>query len=227
MDQQTIQKQRVGEAACAMIEDGMTVGLGTGSTVHFTILKLGERLKQEKLNIRAVSTSKRTTELARSLNIPIYDLNDVPIIDLTIDGVDEFDRALNGIKGGGGALLFEKNVAAASKINIWVADATKRVQQLGAFPLPVEILPFSAVHTIKILEKAGLSPTMRKRDGGTPYITDSGHWIVDLHLGVIKHPKKLSEWLNGLPGVIENGLFLNIADKVIVADGEGIDTIER
>ncbi|WP_077615773.1 ribose-5-phosphate isomerase RpiA [Caenibacillus caldisaponilyticus] len=227
MDIKASEKRRAGEAACAFIRDGMTVGLGTGSTVHFTILKIAERIKNEGLKIRAVSTSKRTTELAEAHGIPIRSIDDVPEIDVTIDGCDEFDPSLRGIKGGGGALLFEKIVARASRVNIWVADHSKRVEQLGAFPLPVEVLPFGHTHVMKTMASEGLKPALRKTPDGSPYITDSGHYIVDLHIGKIARPEELAAWLNGIPGVIENGLFLGIADKVLVAEGDNVVTYER
>ena len=224
---QTAEKKLVGEKAAAYVEDGMIVGLGTGSTVYFTILKLAERVQKENLTIQAVSTSKRTTELAEANGIKIYDLNDVPKVDLTIDGCDEFDPQLSGIKGGGGALLFEKIVATASDKNIWVADSSKAVEQLGRFPLPVEVLPFGAQHLFRLFEKEGLKPVFRTNPDGSPYMTDSGNWIIDLHLGRIDDPETLSSWLNGQPGVIENGLFLNIADCVILANGENVKTLKR
>ncbi|MGV3487277.1 MAG: ribose-5-phosphate isomerase RpiA [Tuberibacillus sp.] len=227
MDQKTAEKKLVGETAASYIEDGMTVGLGTGSTVYFTILKLAERIKNENLSIQAVSTSKRTTELAESNGIYIMDLNDVSKVDLTIDGCDEFDPQLAGIKGGGGALLFEKIVAFASDKNIWVADSSKAVEQLGRFPLPVEVLPFGANHNFNRFEEKGLHPVFRKNEDGSLYVTDSGNWIIDLHLGKIEDPERLSLWLNGQPGVIENGLFINIADKVIFVQNEEVKVIDR
>lgn len=227
MDPREAEKQRVGESAASFVHDGMTVGLGTGSTVHFTILKLAERVRHEGLTIRAVSTSRQTTELATSHGISILDLDDVPSIDLTIDGVDEFDPLLQGIKGGGGALLFEKVVAKASKRNIWVADKTKAVEHLGAFPLPVEILQFGLSHTLKTLDEAELHPVLRLAGGDRLFKTDSGNVIADLHIGSISDAGKLAIWLNGLPGVVENGLFLNVADKVLMADKDDIVEWER
>ncbi|TCP29233.1 ribose-5-phosphate isomerase [Scopulibacillus darangshiensis] len=219
MDRKSYEKQLVGERAADYIRDGMIVGLGTGSTIAFTIKKLGERLKRETLNITCVSTSNQTSELAKSLGIPMKELNEVSHIDLTIDGVDEFDPQLNGIKGGGGALLFEKIVAKASKSNIWVADGSKEVDILGAFPLPVEVLPFGSQHTARAIREKGLDPKLRM-DGENPYRTDSRNFILDCHIGKITEPERLSQWLNALPGVIENGLFINIVGKVLIPEGD-------
>jgi ribose 5-phosphate isomerase A len=227
MDQRTLEKKQVGEAAANYIENHMTVGLGTGSTVYFTILKLAERIKEENLHIQAVSTSSGTTKLATSLGINVLDVNNVTKVDLTIDGCDEFDSHLSGIKGGGGALLFEKVVATISDINIWVADSSKAVERLGAFPLPVEVLPYGSTHTFNKMQAKGLNPVFRKAEDGTPYITDSGNFIIDLKMGAIENAEELSIWLNALPGVVENGLFINIANAVLLASGEGVKVIKR
>lgn len=224
MDQKAYEKRLVGEKAADYVEDGMIVGLGTGSTVAFMIKKLAERLKIESLAIHGVSTSTATWDLAKSLNIPMMNLNDVSHIDVTIDGVDEFDPQLNGIKGGGGALLFEKIVAKASERNIWVADASKQVNHLGAFPLPVEVLVFGHHHTLRAIEKKGLKPKLRQKDS-KPFVTDSGHYIIDCHIDRIRESEKLSQWLNALPGVVENGLFIDIADQVLLADGDDVKVI--
>ncbi|MFC7391765.1 ribose-5-phosphate isomerase RpiA [Scopulibacillus cellulosilyticus] len=226
MDQQSYEKKIVGEKAAEYIEDGMTVGLGTGSTVAFTTKKLAERIKTEGLSIQAVSTSHATSELAKSLGIPLKDLNDVKKIDLTIDGCDEFDPDLNGIKGGGGALLFEKIVAVSSDKNIWVADASKSVRRLGAFPLPVEVLPFGWKHMFGAMEDKGLQPKLRM-SGKDPFLTDSRNFILDCHVKEIEDAKSLAKWLNALPGVVENGLFINIADQVLLANNDKVDVITR
>ncbi|WP_188499158.1 ribose-5-phosphate isomerase RpiA [Pullulanibacillus pueri] len=221
------EKRRVGEAAAAYIEEGMTVGLGTGSTVYFTIHKLAQLIKEKGLVVQTVSTSKQTTTLATSLGILVRDLNEVAHVDLTIDGCDEFDSALCGIKGGGGALLFEKIVAKASDKNIWVGDSSKAVSQLGEFPLPVEVLPFGFKHTLKKFQEAELNPVLRLTSDGKTYYTDSGNFIVDLHLKKINDPKALSSWLNAIPGVIENGLFIDVADKVIFIKDNIVKEVNR
>lgn len=223
-----LEKQLAGEYAAQYVEDGMVVGLGTGSTVYYTTKKIAERVKLEGLSLQFVSTSKGTTELALSLGLQIRELDEVGQIDLTIDGCDEFDPYLNGIKGGGGALLFEKIVAASSNVNIWVADQAKEVSTLGQFPLPVEVLPFGSRHTFKKLEEKGLCPQFRKAQDGSFVLTDSQNLIIDLHLQKVENPETLSQWLNAIPGVVENGLFLTIADRVVVANGSGdVRVIER
>ena len=222
------EKRFVGEKAAEYVENGMIVGLGTGSTIAYTILKLGERIQSEKLNISGVTTSHRTSALAESVGIKMTNINAVKSIDLTIDGVDEFDPSFNGIKGGGGALLFEKIVANASKRNIWVADHTKAVQHLGAFPLPVEVLPFGYTHLLKCFKEEGLHPELRMdKDANETYLTDSGNYILDCHLGTITSGEELSQWLNNQTGVIENGLFLQTTDHIIVAKGDKITELTR
>ncbi|MDM5198375.1 ribose-5-phosphate isomerase RpiA [Fictibacillus enclensis] len=219
------QKQLAGEKAADYIEDGMTVGLGTGSTVFYTIQKVGEAVKNG-LRIKGVSTSASTTKLAQSLGIPLISIDDVDKIDLTIDGADEVDPKLNGIKGGGGALLFEKVVANASAKVIWVVDPAKKVQTLGKFPLPVEVIPFGAQRLFRYFEKQGLSPVIRDKENA-PYVTDSGHYIIDLHLEEIREPEQLATWLDSLTGVVEHGLFLNGADLIVVGEAEGPEIIEK
>jgi ribose 5-phosphate isomerase A len=219
------EKQLAGEKAAAYVQDGMTIGLGTGSTVFHTIQQIG-RMVKEGLQIRAVSTSSSTTRLAESLQIPLVSLEDVERIDLTIDGADEVDPAFRGIKGGGGALLFEKIVAVASDRNIWVVDSGKCTPQLGRFPLPVEVVPFACGPVRKLLEKEGCHPVLRVREGHT-YRTDSGHVILDLHLQAIEQAEELARFLKLIPGVVEHGLFLNIADVVIVGRGDAVDLLEK
>lgn len=222
------EKQLAGEYAAGYVQDGMIVGLGTGSTVYFTIKKIAERVKEEGLKLTFVSTSAHSTELAESLGLRIHSLNEVQEIDLTIDGCDEFDPSLNGIKGGGGALLFEKIVATASKQNIWVADRAKEVETLGAFPLPVEVLQFGSSHTLRKLEETGCALKIRKQANGEIFLSDSQNLIVDMQMGKIEDPVQLSQWLNAIPGVVENGLFISIADQVILPGDQGkIRVIER
>lgn len=208
------EKQIAGEKAVDYIEEGMTIGLGTGSTVYYTILKIGEMVKKG-LKIKAVSTSSRTTELAQSLGINVLPIDSVETIDLAIDGADEIDKDFNAIKGGGGALLYEKIVASLAKQVIWIVDSSKIVKKLGKFPLPVEIVPFGYTHTIKDFQNAGMNPILRQKDGKL-FITDSGNYIVDLHLDEIDKPHELSIFLNSKPGVVENGLFLKMSHLVIV-----------
>jgi ribose 5-phosphate isomerase A len=220
-----IEKQISAEKAVEFIEDGMIVGLGTGSTVSFFLKKLGELVKNG-LDIKGVSTSNNTTALALSYNIPLISLNEADKIDLTVDGADEVDYDFNGIKGGGGALLFEKIVASVSSRVIWIVDSSKLVKTLGKFPLPVEVLPFGYKHTLKKLEKMGLHPKVRFKDEEI-YITDSSNYIIDLNIGKINKPKELETELNLIPGVVENGLFINVVDKVVIGKKDGVDILSN
>lgn len=214
------EKKLAAEKSIEFIKDGMILGLGTGSTVFFLVNKLSELVRQG-LKVKCVSTSNQTSDLAKSLGIKIVNLNEVDFIDLTIDGADEVDKNLNGIKGGGGALLFEKIVAAASKKVIWIVDSSKYVEKLGKFPLPVEVIPFGSNHIIKRFMEQGYKP-VRRKNGSNVYITDSGNEIIDIHLNEIEDSIKLEKEIKLIPGIVEVGLFNNIADKVII--GRGIKT---
>jgi len=196
------------------IEDGMIVGLGTGSTVEFMIHKLAERIKSG-LNITAVSTSQATTKLASSLGIKLSSLDDVEEIDLTIDGADEIDQNLNGIKGGGGALLQEKIVASYSKKNVWIVDSSKLVDTLGKFLLPVEVIKLGSTHLCVSLEANGFKPIIRMKKNSR-FVTDNNNYIIDLKMDKIPDPVSLDQKLKSFPGVVETGLFCGIADTVIV-----------
>ncbi|WP_296975630.1 ribose-5-phosphate isomerase RpiA [Thermobacillus sp. ZCTH02-B1] len=218
-EQQTAEKRRVGEKAAELVEDGMIVGLGTGSTAYWFIKKLAERVAGG-LRITGVATSVRTAELAESLGIRVVDVNEVGEVDLTVDGADEIDDHFNAIKGGGGALLREKIVASISRRMVVIVDSTKRVERLGRFPLPVEMVPFGYKHTLRKLEQAGCAPRLREKDGA-PFVTDGGHYIVDLHLGRIDDPERLAGSIGNMPGVVEHGLFIGLVTDVLIAeDGE-------
>ena len=219
------EKKTAGEKAAEIITDNMTVGIGTGSTVYYSIQKIGEMIK-DGLKIKCVSTSNETTKLALSLKIPLVSLNEIENIDLTIDGADEVDPDLNGIKGGGGALLIEKIVALNSKEIIWVIDSTKRVKKLGKFPLPVEVLPFGYNSLLEKLAAGNFNPVLRKTNNEF-YVSDSGNYIIDLHLNEINNPLKLHEQLKAMTGVVETGLFINLAGRLIVATKDKVDIIER
>jgi ribose 5-phosphate isomerase A len=219
------EKKIAAEAAIEFVEGGMIVGLGTGSTVGFFINALVPRLKSG-LRITSVSTSQRTSELANSVGIKLTSLNDVPEIDLTIDGADEVDKDLNGIKGGGGALLYEKIVAGYSKKNIWIVDSTKLVEILGKFPLPVEVMKFGSNQLYKKLEKRGYNPKFRMNNEKF-FLTDSNNYIIDLHPGRIDQPERIDKELKSFPGVIETGLFINIADVVIVGHGDEHEVLKK
>lgn len=213
--------------AVELVEDGMKLGLGTGSTSAWMVRCLAERIRNEGLRVTGVPTSTRTAELARSLGIKVASLDEVKWLDLTIDGADEFDGELNLVKGGGGALLQEKIVATASDQMVVISDASKEVNTLGAFPLPVEVIPFGWQTTKALLEEAlgsmdvlGQRCTLRM-NGDVPYVTDEGNHIVDMHLQRIGNSRQLALVLNQVPGVVENGLFIDICDKVVIGHGDG------
>ncbi|HLG32336.1 MAG TPA: ribose-5-phosphate isomerase RpiA [Ignavibacteriaceae bacterium] len=219
------EKKIAAEAAVEFVEDGMIVGLGTGSTVGFFINGLVPRIKAG-LKITAVSTSQKTTELAKSIGIELINLNEADEIDLTVDGADEVDKDLNGIKGGGGALLYEKIVAGYSKKNIWIIDSTKLVETLGKFPLPVEVMKFGCNQLLTKLEMRGYNPKFRMNNNNY-FITDSNHYIIDLYLGRIDKPETLDREIKSFPGVVETGLFIDFADVVIVGRGEKVEIINK
>ncbi len=217
--------------AVDFVEPGMKIGLGTGSTAAWMVRCLGERVREEGLRVTGVPTSRRTAELARQCGITVASLDDVKWLDLTIDGTDEFDRNFTLIKGGGAALLQEKIVATASDQMIVIADAAKEVAQLGAFPLPVEVIPFGWQTTKALIEETLVSMDVLGRDctlrmnGASPLVTDEANYIVDLHLKRIGNPRQLALVLNQIPGVVENGLFIDICDIVIVGHADGRVTV--
>ena len=206
-------KEVVGKEAVKYVEDGMIVGLGTGSTVFYFVHALADRVK-EGLNIQMVSTSIQTVELAKSLGLNIKELEEIDHIDLAVDGVDEIDKNFNAIKGGGAALFREKIVADIAKEVIWIYDESKDVEKLGKFNLPVEILPFGYSHTVRELTEAGLNPVIRKKDGEI-LITDNHNYIADLHLGYGFDIEVVKEKLANIVGVVEHGLFLNMCKLCI------------
>ncbi|MBZ4222916.1 ribose 5-phosphate isomerase A [Bacillus wiedmannii] len=214
-------KQLAGEYAANFVKDGMKVGLGTGSTVYWTIQKLGERVK-EGLSFQAVPTSKETEVLAKQLNISLISLNDIQSLDLTIDGADEIDANLQLIKGGGGALLREKIVATSSKELIIIADESKLVTHLGTFPLPVEIIPFSWKQTERKIQSLGCQTTLRLKNNET-FITDNNNMIIDcIFPHNITNPANLHTQLKMITGVVETGLFVNMTSKTIIGTKNGI-----
>ena len=219
------EKKAAAEKAVEFIESGMLVGLGTGSTVRFMIESLAKKIKSG-LDIKAISTSTTTSSFAESLGISVLNFSDVDEIDLTIDGADEVDPNLNGIKGGGGALLYEKIVASSSKKNIWMVDSTKGVELLGRFPLPLEVVPFGANQTFNKLFSLGYKPKFRSADGNN-YVTDGNHFIIDLQLNKIEKPKELNNKLLLIPGVIETGLFLEVCDVLIISAGDECKIISK
>lgn len=219
-------KEQVGIKAAEFVTDGMIVGLGTGSTAYYFVAELGRRIKEEGLNITAVTTSSVTYEQAEGLGIPLKAIDDVEVVDLTVDGADEVDPALNGIKGGGGALLMEKIVATNSKDCIWIVDESKQVETLGAFKLPVEVVQYGAENLFRHFEKKGYSPAYREKDGKR-FVTDQGNFIIDLDLKVIPDAEALAEELDRTVGVVDHGLFLGMVSKVIVGTPEGPKIISK
>ncbi|MEK3964175.1 ribose-5-phosphate isomerase RpiA [Paenibacillus sp. FSL H7-0323] len=218
-------KQLAAEKAVEFVKDGMKIGLGTGSTAYWAINKLGERVS-EGLKITAVATSRASEEQARELGIPIVAFGDIDSLDLTIDGADELDSSLQLIKGGGGALLREKIVASNSTRMIVIADESKVVNTLGKFPLPVEIVPFAWEWTVAELAKLGCNPELR-RSGEELYKTDNGNYIADCRFEVIESAPKLALTIQSIPGLVEHGLFIGIAEMAIVGKKDGsIEIIE-
>jgi len=213
-------KQLAGEAVVQYIEDGMIIGLGSGSTVYWTIKRIGE-LVSKGLHISCIPTSMKTERLAKECSIPLVGFKDVRNIDITIDGADEVDPNLNLIKGGGGSLLREKIVAFASKALIIVVDDEKLVNRLGNFPLPVEITPFGIENTLKKITDLGCEAKLRMKDNQL-FLTDNNNFIADCSFQSIEFPRKLSIELNQIPGVIENGLFYDIVNKVIIGSENNI-----
>jgi ribose 5-phosphate isomerase A len=217
--------------ALSFVEPRMRLGLGTGSTASVFVELLGAGVR-EGLQVLCVPTSEQTRVLAEKLGIPLSTLDETPLLDLTIDGADELDGELRLIKGGGGALLREKIVATASDRMIVIADASKRVEKLGRFPLPVEVVRFGVTATRNMIEMlahdAGCQGeiTLRLKPDGSPFITDGGNFIFDCAFGQIDDPESLDEALKFIPGVVENGLFLGIADAAIIGGPEGVSVIE-
>jgi len=219
-------KKMAGEKAVEYVEDGMILGLGTGSTVEYTLRKLGELVK-DGLKIKGIPTSIHTRKIAKECNIPLTTLEENPEIDLTIDGADEVDSELNLIKGGGGALTREKIIAYHSKKEIIVIDETKIVKALGAdFPLPVEVVKYGWTSTKKTLEEFGCTAELRKIIND-PYLTDNSNYILDCDFERIEEPEQLEKDINNIPGVVENGLFIGLVDEVIVGSKQGIMSLEK
>ncbi|QEC40573.1 ribose-5-phosphate isomerase RpiA [Pseudobacter ginsenosidimutans] len=221
-------KELVGTQAAELVQSGMTIGIGTGTTMEWMIRALGKKVNSG-LEIRAVSTSQASNELAAQFNIPLIELNDAAKIQLAIDGADEIDPQLQLIKGGGGALFQEKMVAAAAEEFVVIADDTKLVDQLGAYPLPVEVMIFNWKQVDKQLAKLiGKPQQLRLKKDGSPFMTDHGNYIIDISFGVIENPDALNQALHDIPGVIETGLFLGMAGKALIGYPDGqTEWIER
>lgn len=219
-------KEAAAREALGFVKDGMVVGLGSGSTASIFIKLLGERVKQG-MKVIGIPTSRESEELGRSVGIMIGELRDNPVVDLTVDGADEVDPGLNLIKGLGGALVREKIVAYATEFEIIVVDDSKIVEYLGQkAPLPVEIVKFAHEATVNRLRDIGCQPKLRMKDGQM-FVTDNGNYIADCRFERIDSPQSLEAEINMVPGVVDNGLFIGLADKVIVASKDGIRTMER
>ena len=223
-------KVAAAERAIEFVENGMRLGLGTGSTAAKFVDLLGKKVAGG-LDVVCVATSQATQEQAEALGIRMATLDDVPFLDLTVDGADEIDGDLRLIKGGGGALLREKIVATASGRMVVIADASKKVETLGTFPLPLEVVPFGLTATRNMITAlaadVGCEGDIKVRvlAGGKPFLTDGGHLILDCHFGRIDEPEELDEALKLIPGVVENGLFIGIADLAVIAGPDGVTLI--
>jgi len=226
MDSADHAKELAAQKALEFISDGMIVGLGSGTTSTHFIKLLGGRVKQG-LKIRGIASSNNSEQLAKTLSIPIIDFHQTSSIDVTVDGADEIAPGLALIKGGGGALLREKIVASASKKFIVVADSSKIVAHLGKFPLPIEVIPMAAPLVAAKLSALGIRPSVRHHPEGTEYITDEGNLILDCACGQILDPQALAASVRAIVGVVEHGLFLNMADLAIVSSEREIQLLNK
>ncbi len=220
------EKQRAAERSLEFIQDGMCVGLGSGSTAAVMLRLLGHRVR-DGLRIQGVPTSEASGQLAEREGIPITGFDQVTGLDLTIDGADEVDPELNVIKGGGGALLREKIVASLSRRVIVIADSRKPVRRLGAFPLPVEVIRFAWKPLAARLEDLGSSPVLRRDANGQPWTTDEGNYILDCAFGSIENAASLAARMDAMPGVVGHGLFVGLVHTLIVGRGDETEVIER
>ena len=223
-EEQDQEKQAAARAAASMVESGSIVGLGSGSTATFAIRFLGER-GRNGLEIVGIPTSQKTKLLAELLGIPLATLDEHPQIDIDIDGADEIDPQLNLIKGGGGALLREKIIASASQRFIVVGDASKQVKHLGKFPLPIEVIPFAQSLISKRISALGAQVSLR--GGAAPFVTDEGHHILDCTFGEILDPAALAAKLKAIPGVVEHGLFIGMAEMALIGKDGGVSRINH
>jgi len=229
MSDQDSLKHKAAEEAVKYIESGIVLGFGTGSTFNHVLFILSEKLKADEINnIVGVPTSEKTLALAQELNIPCGTLSEYPVLDLTIDGADEVDHKLNIIKGGGGALLREKIIAQASKMYIIIIDESKLSENLGKkWAVPIEVIKMALEVETNYLQSLGAEVKHRKNNDGKPFITDEGNYILDADFGKIKNPKKLAKKLNKRAGIVEHGLFLNLADQVIMTSDKGIRSLTK
>lgn len=217
-------KQQAATQAAAMVQPGTVLGVGTGSTVAFFIDALGDRNRQQALNLKAiVTTSNRSRQQLEANGFTVSELAEVDHVDLCIDGADRVDHDLNGIKGGGGALTLEKNVAINATHNVWIVDQSKVVDRLGGFPLPVEVLPVSCEQNFRRFDQLALQPQYRLNEDGSRYVTHYGNYIIDLAVDPLPIPAGLAALLDQTVGVVEHGLFLNMTDEVLIATPEKIE----
>jgi len=226
LKQSDLEKEAAARASLRFVRDGDVVGLGTGSTAAYAVRFLGEQVRAG-LKIRGIPTSVHTKELATSLGIPLTTLDEFQQIDVDVDGADEFDPQLHLIKGGGGALLREKIIASASRQVVIIADSSKQVDVLGKFPLPVEVIPFAQPLVAKRISALGSSVKLRRDAKGNPFVTDEGHHILDCSFGQIPDPPALARKLTDMPGVVEHGLFIDLATVVLCAKGENVAELRR
>lgn len=226
MDIKEQQKKIAAYRAAEYVKDGMVLGLGTGSTVFYLVEAVGELVKKG-MKIQAISTSIRTEELAKSLGIELLTPEQITHIDLAIDGVDEIDPAFRAVKGGGGALMREKVIACWSKEVIWIMDEGKPVEKLGAFPLPVEVMPYGLYYVKQYIEKnLGYKAVLRDKDGKT-YVTDNGNYILDLHVDAPDGYPKVMEALPACPGVAEVGIFDNTCNRIVIGKADGTTEVRE
>jgi ribose 5-phosphate isomerase A len=220
-------KQLACQRAAQEVQDGMVLGLGTGSTVYYFIQEVG-RMVHEGLRLTGVPTSIRTAELATQLAIPLTTLDAHPHLDLAVDGADEVDDALNLIKGAGGALLREKIIAASAARFLVVVDDSKMVHRLGErHPLPVEVVPFGVMPATRALEGLGARVTLRRGADGRPWVSDNGNYILDCRFRPIADPRALQQQLLAIPAVIDSGLFIGMTDTVLIGQAEGVRRLDR
>jgi ribose 5-phosphate isomerase A len=224
-DDQAVLKLRAAQRAVALVESGMTIGLGSGSTASLWIKLIGERVRNKSLQIRAIASSEDSEHLGQGYGIPFVSFNDCKSLDLTVDGADEIAPGLALIKGGGGKLLREKIVASASKRFVVIADGSKQVEKLGRVPLPVEVIPMAVPLVSEALRKMDLTPTLRVKQDGLPYLTDQKNYLLDCAGLLMKDPQEIATTLDSMVGVVEHGLFLNMANLAIVATDQ--DVVER
>jgi ribose 5-phosphate isomerase A len=226
LEKSDLEKQAAARASLRFVRDGNIVGLGTGSTAAYVVRFLGEQVRAG-LKIRGIPTSVHTKDLAASVGIPLTTLDEFQQIDVDIDGADEFDPQLHLIKGGGGALLREKIIASASRQVVIISDSSKQVAVLGKFPLPVEVIAFAEPLVAKKITALGAAVKRRQDSKGNPFVTDEGHHILDCHFGQIPDPPALARVLSDMPGVVEHGLFIDLATVVLCAKGESVAEFRR